>query len=105
MSTINNIQAGEVSPSSGESSLVCLLKQFTLQEKIDMVSGVSPFYKGSFRMMGKEFGYASAPWVAAQNCRLGVAGVKFVDGPRGIVLKGGVTFPVSSHFGVSSTSD
>ena len=59
-----------------------------------MVSGEMSFYLGSEKMLAPG-GYGSQPWVAGANKRLGIAGVRFVDGPRGIVLRGGTTFPVS----------
>ena len=44
----------------------------------------------------------SHPWPAGQLPRLGLAGLQFVDGPRGVVLKGGATtFPVPIARGAS----
>jgi beta-glucosidase len=44
----------------------------------------------------------SHPWPAGQLPRLGLAGLQFVDGPRGVVLKGGATtFPVPMARGAS----
>jgi beta-glucosidase len=71
------------------------LAQLTTLEKIAFVSGDMTFYHGASKMMSPK-GYASNPWVAARNSRIGFSGVKFVDGPRGIVMRGATTFPVSA---------
>ncbi len=70
-----------------------LLAQLTLDEKIKMMSGDAPFWPGMADMMND--GYADHPWVAGAVPRLGIPGVRFADGPRGVIMDGGTTFPVS----------
>jgi beta-glucosidase len=70
-----------------------LLGQLTQDEKIKMMSGDPPFWLGMADMMGG--GYADHPWVAGAVPRLGIPGVRFADGPRGVIMDGGTTFPVS----------
>jgi len=77
-----------------------LLAQLTLDEKLGMMHGDTPFWPGLAEMMAPG-GYASRPWVAGAVPRLGIPGVRFVDGPRGIILKGATTFPVSMARGAA----
>ena len=77
-----------------------LLGQLTPDEKLGLLNGDTPFWPGLTEMMGPG-GYSSRPWVAGAVPRLGIPGVRFVDGPRGIILKGATTFPVSMARGAS----
>jgi len=70
-----------------------LLNQLTLDEKLGMMDGDLPFWKGLATMFGA--GYGSQTWNAGVVERLGIPGVRFTDGPRGVVMKGATTFPVS----------
>lgn len=76
-----------------------LLGQLTQDEKIKMMSGDLPFWQGMVDMMGG--GYADHPWVAGAVPRLGIPGVRFADGPRGVIMDGGTTFPVSMGRGAT----
>lgn len=80
-----------------------LLAQLTLDEKIKMMSGDTPFWAGITEMMGG--GYNSRAWVAGEVKRLGIPGIRFSDGPRGVVMKGGTTFPVSMARGATFDPD
>jgi len=77
-----------------------LLAKLTLDEKLGLMDGDTPFWPGLAEMMAPG-GYASRPWVAGAVPRLGIPGVRFVDGPRGIIMKGATTFPVSMARGAS----
>jgi beta-glucosidase len=76
-----------------------LFGQLTQDEKIKMMSGDPPFWLGMADMMGG--GYADHPWVAGAVARLGIPGVRFADGPRGVIMDGGTTFPVSMGRGAT----
>src|SRR5512137_1039228 len=76
-----------------------LFGQLTLAEKIKMMSGDLPFWPGMADMLGG--GYADHPWVAGAVPRLGIPGVRFADGPRGVIMDGGTTFPVSMGRGAT----
>jgi beta-glucosidase len=76
-----------------------LFGQLTLDEKIKMMSGDLPFWPGIADMLGG--GYADHPWVAGAVPRLGIPGVRFADGPRGVIMDGGTTFPVSMGRGAT----
>jgi beta-glucosidase len=75
------------------------LAQLTLEEKIEMMDGDVGFWPGLLDMMNG--GYADHPWNAGVISRLGIQGIRFVDGPRGVVMKGATTFPVSMARGAS----
>ncbi len=76
-----------------------LLSQLTLDEKIDMMCGDLPFWEGMYDMMA--VGYARHPWIAGAIDRLGIPGVRFSDGPRGVMMPGATTFPVSMGRGAT----
>lgn len=76
-----------------------LLAELTLDEKIKMMSGDLPFWPGMADMLGG--GYADHPWIAGEISRLGIPGVRFADGPRGVIMDGGTTFPVSMGRGAT----
>jgi len=77
-----------------------LLAQLTLDEKLGLMDGDTPFWPGLAEMMAPG-GYAGRPWVAGAVPRLGIPGIRFVDGPRGIIMPGATTFPVSMARGAS----
>jgi beta-glucosidase len=68
-----------------------LLAQLTLDEKITLMYGDVSFWSGLVEMLSrpKEF------WVAGEVPRLGLPGIRFSDGPRGVCLEGATTFPVA----------
>jgi beta-glucosidase len=76
-----------------------LLSQLSLDEKLSMMDGDLPFWEGMVEMMGG--GYANHPWNAGVVSRLGIPGVRFIDGPRGVVMQGSTTFPVSMARGAT----
>ena len=77
-----------------------LLAQLTLDEKLGLMDGDTPFWQGLSEMMSPG-GYSSRCWVAGAVPRLGIPGIRFADGPRGIVLEGATTFPVSMARGAT----
>lgn len=76
-----------------------LLAQLTLDEKLEMMDGDLPFWAGLVEMMGG--GYADHSWNAGVISRLDIPGIRFVDGPRGVVMAGATTFPVSMARGAA----
>jgi beta-glucosidase len=76
-----------------------LLAQLTLDEKLGMMDGDIAFWPGMAEMMGG--GYADRTWNAGVVSRLGITGIRFSDGPRGVVMDGATTFPVSMARGAS----
>ena len=80
-----------------------LLSQLTLAEKARVISGAMSFYAGIADMMIG--GYSAHSWDAGIVQRLGIEGLKFLDGPRGVVMRGATTFPVSMARGATFDVD
>jgi beta-glucosidase len=76
-----------------------LLAQLTLDEKIAVLSGDTPFWRGFADLLAG--GYSKHPWVAGAVPRLGIPGIRFTDGPRGAIFEGATTFPVSMARGAA----
>src|SRR5512145_984295 len=94
LTTTEQLSDEQIDARAGE-----LFGQLTQDEKIKMMSGDPPFWLGMADMMGG--GYADHPWVAGAVPRLGIPGVRFADGPRGLIMDGGTTFPVSMGRGAT----
>ena len=75
-----------------------LMDKMTLEDKLNMMDGDIPFWSG-FEEMVK--GYNVKPYPAGVMPEIGIQGIQFVDGPRGIVMKGSTTFPVSMARGAT----
>jgi beta-glucosidase len=75
------------------------LAQLTLEEKIEIMDADTPFWSGLADMMND--GYADHTWNAGVIPRLGITGIRFADGPRGVVMDGATTFPVSMARGAA----
>lgn len=76
-----------------------LLARLSLDEKIWLMYGDTPFWSGLADMM--DGGYNLRTWPAGAVPRLGIPGIRFADGPRGVVMPGATTFPVSMARGAS----
>ncbi len=75
--------------------------RLSLKEKLSLLDGDLPFYGGIFALGFRDF-YHRRPFIAGRLAEHGLHGVRFVDGPRGVVLEGGATmFPVSMARGAS----
>jgi beta-glucosidase len=81
-----------------ESKAQNLLSQMTLEEKIHQMSGDTPMIRGGLEMMRA---YNTRPLPAGENLRLGIPGIRFSDGPRGVVMYNSTCFPVSMARGAS----
>jgi beta-glucosidase len=82
-----------------EAKVEQLLAQLTLVEKIGIMDADTPFWPGMVFQMGG--GYNKRTWDAGVINRLGIEGVRFSDGPRGLVMEGATTFPVSMARGAA----
>ena len=76
-----------------------LLAQMTLEEKVAAMYGSTPFWSGLAEILGGA--YNRRTWDAGQLERLGIEGIRFSDGPRGIVIGQTTTFPVSMARGAT----
>ena len=75
-----------------------LLAQLSLEEKIQQMSGDTPLLSGILEMR-RAYNYRPLP--AGENPRLGIPGVRFSDGPRGVVMYHSTCFPVSMARGAT----
>jgi beta-glucosidase len=87
--------AAPVAPTASiQARAEALLAQLSTAEKLAMLDGDTPFWAGLFDIAAHDASHRR-PWPAAQVPRLGLGGLQFVDGPRGVCLEGGATtFPV-----------
>ena len=70
-----------------------LLAQLSSAEKLAQLEGNTDFWPGMVDIASRDASHVH-PWPAGAVPRLGLDGLRFVDGPRGVVLKGGATtFP------------
>ena len=76
-----------------------LLAQLTDQERLDLLDGDLPFWDGMADMLGN--GYNRTPYPMGRIDRLGIPGLLFSDGPRGVVMGGSTAFPVSMARGAT----
>lgn len=81
-----------------------LRDRLSLEEKISLMHGLLPVWRGLAEMTAPN-GYSSRVWPAGEIARLGVPGIRFSDGPRGIILDGATTFPVSMARGATFDTD
>ncbi len=68
-----------------------LLDQMSLHERLELLSGDAPLLRGLVEM-GRR--YNATPYVAGALPRLGLPGIRFSDGPRGVVMGQATAFPV-----------
>ncbi len=78
-------------PAAVEARARDLLDQLTEHEKLHLLSGDGPLVRGLVEMRRR---YNARPYVAGAVPRLGIPGVRFSDGPRGVVMGSATAFPV-----------
>ncbi|MGP3980159.1 glycoside hydrolase family 3 C-terminal domain-containing protein [Streptomyces sp. KR80] len=76
-----------------------LLAQLTRKERLALLDGDLPFWQGLADMMTN--GYNRAPLPMGRIDRLGIPGLLFSDGPRGVVMGHSTAFPVSMARGAT----
>jgi beta-glucosidase len=81
-----------------------VLAELTLEEKLALMDGDLAFWRG-LQLMSAPGGYGSQVWVAGAVPRLGIPGIRFSDGPRGVVMAGATTFPVTMARGATFDAD
>ena len=62
-----------------------LLAQLSVAEKLTLLEGSTDFWPGMVDIASRDASHAH-PWPAGVLPRLGLTGLHFVDGPRGVVL-------------------
>jgi beta-glucosidase len=74
--------------------LDALIAALRVEEKLALLEGATPFWSGMADIALRDASHRH-PWPSGVLPRLGLTGLHFVDGPRGVVLEGGATtFPV-----------
>ncbi len=76
-----------------------LLEELTDDEKLGMLAGDEAFWPGLISMVGE--GYNLVPYVAGAVPRLGIDGIRFTDGPRGVTVGASTCFPVAMARGAT----
>ena len=79
-----------------------LLAQMSLEEKVKQMSGDTPLVRGFIELL---FAYNRHPIPAGENMWLSIPGIRFSDGPRGIVMYQSTCFPVPMARGASWDTD
>lgn len=75
-----------------EKTAESILREMTLKEKIAQMDGDQPLVRGLLEMMTR---YNREPIPGGENFRLGVPGIRFSDGPRGVAMYRSTCFPCS----------
>jgi len=76
-----------------------LLSSLSQKEKLSLLDGDEPFWKGMGGIICDR--YNRVPFVMGAVPRLDIPGVRFTDGPRGIVMGASTCFPVSMSRGAT----
>lgn len=76
-----------------------LYAELTDRERLGLLDGDTPFWSGMEEMVLE--GYVTTPLPMGAVDRLGIPGVRFVDGPRGICVGHSTAFPVSMARGAT----
>ncbi len=98
--TLEALPAG--TPEELEASTAQLLAKLTLDEKLELLAG-APISFGRLRASMRR--YNATPIVAGALPRLGIPGVRFTDGPRGVVVRSSTAFPVAIARGATFDPD
>lgn len=80
-----------------------LVAEMSLEEKLGCLDGDTPFWEGVIDAISG--GYYEHTYPAAVTGRLGIPGLHFSDGPRGVVVGHCTAFPVSMARGASFDPD
>jgi beta-glucosidase len=76
-----------------------LLGLLTPDEKLNLLDGDLPFWDGMADLLTN--GYNRVPIIMGHIERLGIPGLRFSDGPRGVVMGASTAFPVSMARGAT----
>lgn len=82
-----------------ENAVESLLFELTADERLSLLDGDVPFWPGLRTILSDR--YNREPFVHGHIPRLGIPGVRFTDGPRGIVMGASTAFPVSMSRGAT----
>ena len=86
------VEAVRAGTSDPERAAADLRRHLTDAELLWLLDGDVPMLRG-LREMGRR--YNQTPYVAGRVERLGIPGIRFTDGPRGVVMGASTAFPVA----------
>jgi beta-glucosidase len=92
---LRSVRRGEA---TAEDAAGTLYDELSEAETLSLLDGDADFEQGSLEMSA---GYNTKPIVAGALPRLGVPGIRFTDGPRGVVMGHSTCFPVPIARGAS----
>ncbi len=81
-----------------EVALGRLVQEMTQWDRLECLSGPSPDFSRTLEDLRH---YNATPIIAGNNLRLGIPGIRFSDGPRGVVMGRSTAFPVSMARGAT----
>ncbi|MHA1751459.1 MAG: beta-glucosidase family protein [Candidatus Helarchaeota archaeon] len=90
---LKNLSAREIEKESRK-----ILSIMTLEEKVNQMSGDATIFREGLSMLKR---YNAKPITAGTDRKLGIPGIKFTDGPRGVVMGNSTCFPVSMARGAT----
>ncbi|MHA1311241.1 MAG: beta-glucosidase family protein [Candidatus Helarchaeota archaeon] len=90
---LKNLSAREIEKESRK-----ILSIMTLEEKVNQMSGDATIFREGLSMLKR---YNAKPITAGTDRKLGILGIKFTDGPRGVVMGNSTCFPVSMARGAT----
>jgi beta-glucosidase len=82
-----------------ESVVEAILGELSAEDRRAMMSGDLEFWPGLVEML--HGGYGHKPYVGGEVARVGLPGVRFSDGPRGVTIGHSTCFPVSMARGAT----
>jgi beta-glucosidase len=82
-----------------ESVVESILGELSAEDRRTMMSGDLEFWPGLVEML--HGGYGHKPYIGGEVPRVGLPGVRFCDGPRGVTLGHSTCFPVSMARGAT----
>lgn len=88
---------------AADDAAAALVASMTPDEQLSILHGDVEFWPGRGRIM--EHGYSYVPFVMGALPRLGIPGISFIDGPRGVVVGDATAFPVVLARGASWDRD
>jgi beta-glucosidase len=92
---LRDVQNGD----STDSAVSKLLSSMTQQELLSLLDGDKPFWAGLGEILCDR--YNRVPFIMGQVSRLNILGIRFTDGPRGVVMGASTCFPVSMSRGAT----
>ncbi|KAI5281186.1 hypothetical protein KEM52_003967, partial [Ascosphaera acerosa] len=76
-----------------------LIGELTPAERLSMLDGDTPFWRGQLTLLTDR--YNRVPYEMGAVPRVGIPGVRFADGPRGVVMGASTAFPVTMARGAT----